>query len=309
MNDKNDPIKVAPLRHISFLFMIWLVLSIVCSVTLGVLFKLFPKYGIDTFQAIVFNYFTCVVCSTMQNGRFVVQGSGSAPWFWYAILLGFVFITGFTLAAATVRHFSVTISQIMQKMSIVLSVPFAILVYHESAAWLKILGILIAIAAIILVNIMPAATEAQATKYDLKRLAMPFFTWLLAGVIEMVFIIVQKGGMISMGDSAFITTVFFTAGCLGSVVMAWQLMRGSITWSPRNIAAGVLLGIPNYGSMYFLLQGLSSGMESSVFFPLNNMGIILLTVLLAVFIFRDRLTKINLIGVGLTMVALFLITR
>jgi drug/metabolite transporter (DMT)-like permease len=285
--------------------MIWLLLSIVCSVILGILFKLFPKYGVDTFQAIVVNYFTCVACSTIQNGRLVLTPAiKDLPWFWYAILLGFVFISGFTLAAATVRKFSVTISQIMQKMSILISVPFAILAYHESAGWLKVLGVALAIIAIILVNI-PPKTGGQPNSYPYKFLAIPLFTWLLAGVIEVVFVKVQKEGMIGFGDSTFITTVFGTAGCVGFVYLMWQLATGKAVAQIRNVWAGIMLGVPNYGSMYFLLQGLSSGMESSIFFPLNNMGIILLTVAIAVFVFKDKLSMINLAGVGLTILALY----
>ncbi len=285
--------------------MVWLLLSVVCSVILGVLFKLFPRYGIDTFQAIVANYFTCVMCSTVHNGKIVLRKEiVDLPWFWYAILLGFVFISGFTLAAATVRNFSVTISQIMQKMSILISVPFAMLAYNESAGWLKVIGIIFAVLAIVLVNI-PPTTADSGRPFPYKMLAIPFFTWLLAGVIEVVFVRVQKEGMISFGDSAFITTVFATAGVVGLTYFIWQMACGQAKFGFRNLFAGILLGIPNYGSMYFLLQGLSSGMESSVFFPLNNMGIILLTVLIAVFLFKDKLTIINLIGISLTILALY----
>lgn len=291
--------------------MIWLILAILCSVILGILFKVFPKYGIDTFQAIVVNYFTCVTCSTIQNGRFVITPEiKQLPWFWYAISLGFVFITGFTLAAMTVRYFSVTISQIMQKMSILISVPFALLAYNESAGWMKLLGVILAIIAIILVNIPPKSAENDSNKqFSIKLIAVPLFTWLLAGVIEIVFVIVQKNQMIQFGDSTFISTVFFTAGCLGLTVLAYQIYTGAREWSWRNVAGGIALGIPNYGSMFFLLQGLGSGMESSVFFPLLNMGIILLTVAVAVLIFRDRLSFLNWLGVALTVVALWCLNQ
>jgi drug/metabolite transporter (DMT)-like permease len=290
--------------------MVWLLLSMSCSVILGFLFKVFPKYGIDTFQAIVVNYMVCVACSTLQNRHFMVDNQAmQAPWLPYALCLGFVFITGFTLAAATVRHFSVTISQIMQKMSILITVPFAIIAYHESAGWMKVLGVVLAIIAIVLVNIPEKAVGAdqndKKAAISYRYLAIPFFTWLLAGVIEVVFVIVQKGKMIAMGDTAFITTVFFTAGCLGTLYLVYQIVTGTQVWSNRSIVAGLALGIPNYGSMFFLLQGLSSGIESSIFFPLNNMGIILLTALIAVLVFKDRLSKINLFGILLTLIALY----
>ena len=98
----------------SFLF-----IAIVCSVLLGFIFKLFLRYEVDTFQAIVFNYFTCLACGWVHLGHFPVGGETyGMPWFPYAIFLGLVFISGFYTSALTVRYFGVTVSQVMQKMSI-----------------------------------------------------------------------------------------------------------------------------------------------------------------------------------------------
>lgn len=290
--------------------MIYLLLAVVCSVLLGFQFKLFPRFGVDTFQAIVFNYFTCVACATVHIGQFPIESADfDSVWMPFALFLGFVFITGFNAAAATVRNFGVTISQIMQKMSLLMSVPFAILWFGESAGWMKILGIVVALVSIILVNLSDKSLEKTASdlpKHNWFLLGIPFATWFLAGIIEVVFVKVQHEKMIAFGDVSFISTVFGTAGLLGFTVAAAGWLSGRLQFSWKNVAAGILLGIPNYGSMLFILLALGSGLEASFFFPVCNVGIILTTSLGAVFLFREQLSQVNWLGIGLAVLAIFL---
>ena len=92
--------------------MLYLILTVACSVLLGFIFKLFARYQVDGFQAIVFNYITCFTCGWLHLGSFPVKAEnfGSA-WMPYALVLGLIFISGFNMAALTVRHFGVTIGQ------------------------------------------------------------------------------------------------------------------------------------------------------------------------------------------------------
>ncbi len=290
--------------------MLYLALAVLCSVLLGFIFKLYARFRVDSFQAIVFNYFTCVACGWAHLGRFpVTRADFSQPWMPYALGLGFVFITGFNGAALTVRYFSVTISQIMQKMSILLTVPFAILMYQESAGWGKILGFMAALACIILVN-LPAKTSdpTLAPRKSGKWLWIPAITWILSGIIEMVFVFVQHENYIIPGDRPFICTVFGAAGILGMTVAVAGWSTGRLQFAWRHVVGGIVLGIPNYGSILFLLLALGSGLEGSLVFPLINVGVILTTTIGAVWLFQERLSQVNWIGVGLAIISIVLIS-
>lgn len=288
--------------------MIYLFLSIVCSVLLGFIFKLFDRFRVHAFQAIMFNYFTCVACGWLHGGQLPYSAADRGePWMPYALLLGVVFISGFNAAALTVRYFGVTVSQVMQKMSILLTVPFAILVYNESSGAFKLLGFALALGSIVLVN-WPAEKRQTTDQGGMGLLWVPLLTWVLAGVIEMVFVLVQHNRMVEPGNPAFITTVFATAGILGAVVSSIGWITGRLWFSWRNVAAGIVLGIPNYGSMLFLLLALGSGMEASLTFPLANIGIILATTIGAVWLFQERLSRINWWGIALALAAIVFIS-
>ncbi len=293
--------------------MLYLVLSVCCSVLLGFAFKLFPRFGVDHFQAIVFNYVTCVGCGWIHLGRFPIAAEGlSAPWLPFAVFLGFVFIGGFNSAALTVQYFGVTISQVMQKMSILITVPFAILVYHESSGISKIIGICVALLAIVLVNWpsqAPSNGQVDATKRsNYFMILLPLITWLLSGVIEVVLLHVQDRRMIDPQSPAFITTVFGVAALLGLGISAegWRTHRMQFAW--RNVLGGIILGIPNYGSMLFMIMALGSGLEGSFVFPAMNVSIILLTTIGAVALFHEKLGRLNWLGIIFALVAIALIS-
>ena len=291
--------------------MIYLFLSILCSVAIGFVMKFFPRYKIDTLQAIVVNYATCVTCATFHKGESPIKiADMSLPWWPYAIGLGLVFITGFNGAASTVKHYGLTVAAIVQKMSIALSVPFAILVYHESAGLLKVLGILCAVGSILLTNLKedkPKDDFGVKTNKVPNLIWIPIITFLLSVVIEIVFLKVNHEKWLPEGDVKFIATIFGTAGFLGFAVILWRYYRKIASFSLKNVVAGIALGIPNYGSILFIFLALGNGVEGSVFFPANNVGIIVLSALLAVGIFHEKLSKLNWTGVALAIAAILLI--
>ena len=110
------------------------------------------------------------------------------------------------------------------------------------------------------------------------------------------------------GDVRFISTIFGTAGLLGLGVVLGQFFMKKAQFSWKNVAAGIALGVPNYGSILFIFLALESGVEGSVFFPANNVGIIVASALLAVLFFREKLSRLNWLGVGLAVLAIVLIS-
>ncbi len=287
-----------------------LLLAIVCSVLLGFIFKLFERFGVHMFQAIVVNYFTCVACGWLHAGVLPFSAAERlAPWMPYALLLGLVFVSGFNAAAQTVRYFGVTISQVMQKMSILLTVPFAIWVYGETSGMSKWFGFALALCAIVLVNWRKEQLpSAAASPLGMGLLWIPLLTWVLSGIIEIVLVIVKHEQLTDTSSPVFITTVFATAGLIGAMVAAIGLALGRLCFSWRNAVGGIALGIPNYSSMWFLLRALDSSMEASVTFPVLNIGIILTTTFGAMWLFSERLAKPQRWGIALAIAAIALIS-
>jgi len=285
-----------------------LILSIIFSTLLGVVFKLFGKYKIDIFQAIVFNYVTCVLVAWTDIGTFPLRMSSlQAPWFNWAILLGFLFIAGFNLAAQTVRYFGITTGAIMQKMSLGFTVFYSFWVMGENMNLYKGLGVAAAIFAIFFTNYPTKKTDQKAHIIDWK-IAIPILTLVFAILIEIIFLVVEKRVATKSADPVFIATLFGTAAIIGILGLTTLTLAGKEKIKRKNILAGIVLGLPNYGSIYFMLKALGDNIDASVFFTLNNVGVIVFAAILAVFLFKDRFSKYQYFGLALSILAILLIS-
>ncbi|NLI87628.1 MAG: hypothetical protein GX439_05200, partial [Bacteroidales bacterium] len=77
---------------------------------------------------------------------------------------------------------------------------------------------------------------------------------------------------------------------------------------------GVVLGLANFGSMYFMIAALNhinpatgKPAQGSVVFGINNIGVVVLGVLLGYTFFKERPTRLNWSGIALSVVAIFIL--
>jgi len=249
-----------------------------------------------------------VLVAWLDIGAFPLHLSSlAAPWFNWAILLGFLFITGFNLAAQTVRYFGITAGAIMQKMSLGFTVVFSFGAMNEPMNLYKWLGVVAAILAIFFTNYPTKQEGEKGISIDWK-IAIPILTLVFATTIEIIFLVVEKRVATKSADPVFIATLFGTAGVIGIVGLVALLLAGKEKIKRKNILAGIALGLPNYGAIYFMLKALGGDIDASVFFTLNNVGIIVLAALLAIILFKDRFSKPQYFGLALSVLAILLIS-
>ena len=273
-----------------------LAILISINVLLLIIFRQFKVYKVDTFQAIVFNYLTCVIVGSITLGKFPLSvESIDKEWFPYAILLGILFIFGFNVLARTVQNFGITLTSIAQKMSLILSVGFAIIYFNESINLYKIVGILTAIGVIILIN-FPRKQKEVEDIHLAKLWYLLLLTWLISGIIEALLFYVEAMDYSSNADIGFVVGLFGMAAIIGSVIMVigWITRRLKFNW--KNLLAGVILGVPNFFTIYLLLVLINNGQEGSVIFPILNVSIILGSALIGFLVFKEKLSKIQWIG-------------
>ena len=303
--------------------MLYLLLSVFFGTFLVVVFKFFPKYKIDTFQAIVINYWTCFCVGALMLGRVPINADTfQQPWLPYAAVLGLMFITGFYAVGMTVNLFGLTVASVLQKMSLLISVPFAILMFSEPITPYKVIGLLLALVAVVLSNWQSKGNGGEdASKvartvylenggYAVLLWIFPVYAFIVSGGIEVGLQFVQ-GTMIAPGDSettnAFSATLFTTAGVLGTVVAVYLILskRAKLQW--QNVWGGIALGIPNYFSIFFLIMAFDAW-EKSIVLPINNIAIVGVSALLGFIAFREKLSTVNWTGVLLAIVAIGLIS-
>ena len=286
--------------------MIWLALSILCSTLIFILFRIFPRFGIENLQAIVVNYLVAFSVGFL-SGDFEVHLTElpEKPWFTSIIILGFLFISLFQLMAIVSQKFGVTAVSVAVKMSLVIPVVFAILYYGDSAGPWKITGIILALAAVYLATRKPSATSGHPG-----MILLPVMLFIGSGFLDS-FLKYNQHELVEISEHAYFTSlIFLTAAVIG---LFWYFLslitqKTSIPgW--KNILAGIALGIPNYGSIFFLIKALDMhDLESSVIFPVNNVGVVALSVISARILFNENLSRWNVLGVILAMLSIALMT-
>jgi drug/metabolite transporter (DMT)-like permease len=270
-----------------------LALCILINTLIGVIFKYFGKWEVNVLIAIIVNYFTCVITGSMVYGKFVIGPEIlQAPWLPYAIFLGFVFVTIFNLVALTVRSYGIMIATIFQKMSLLFPAVVGILVYHETNSILKTAGIAMAAASIVMMA-YPQKTE----RFTWKMLWLPLGTWIGSGVIEVTLLYVEVERLAVSADIRFVSSIFFFAGCFGLIFFIFSSLKAkAILVRKKDVFAGILLGIPNFFSIYLILVLLDRGWQGSALFPINNVGILFCASLIGVALFSERIDTIKSIG-------------
>jgi drug/metabolite transporter (DMT)-like permease len=282
----------------------YIILAILTSAVLVVIMRYFPKYNIDVFQAILFNYAACILTSWAVSGKFPIRNEVLAqPWLKWALLLGFFFIIGFNIIGICVQKVGVSLTSILQKMTMLVTVIVAIVFFKDAVNIYKILGIVLAIAAVLMTNKQDNNPNIVKISYTI-----PILTFLTSSVCDVgVYLLNKMDVGVNIADPDMVAMIFAGAGVIGIIYFIYNLVKGTMTFHYRNIIAGFALGIPNFFSIYFLLAALNQG-EGSVIAPVVNVGIIITATILGWLIFNEKLNKRQIIGVGMAVVAILLIS-
>jgi len=285
--------------------MIYLVLSIVFSTLTVSFFKVFHLKKVNTFQAIVVNYLTCGVIGTYlaKTPVYSVQ-FWQAPWLLYTVILGFLFISIFYLIALTAQKMSVAASMVSAKLSVVIPVLLAWQFLSESLSLTQIIGILISFIAVFFIS---ARSEPNPEHANKGFWFLPILVFLGSGCIDALLKFLESRYIPAYSSDDIVTATFLFAFVFGSLSLLVQQIKLKESIQVKSLAWGLLLGIPNYFSMYFLVETLAV-FPASFIFPINNIGIVAFSTVLAFWAFSEKLSVKNYIGLGLAIASILLIS-
>lgn len=284
--------------------MLYLLLSILFSTLLVVIFKLFDRYRIQTFQAIVFNYITAAALGFSLTGLDIsVNELTHRYWFPNAVFIGVLFISLFYVIAITAQQISVSVASVANKMSVVVPVSAAFYFYSDTPSITKITGILLA-----LIGVVLASVKKEESTFSLRAYFWPVLLFIGSGFLDTYMKYTQHYYLSDADTIYFIPTLFSIAAFTGIIILFWQLALSPSKFQWKSFPAGIILGLCNYASIYFLIKSLQiPNMESSVLFSLNNVGIVIASAFVSHFVFKNYLCRNNWIGIALSVIAILLI--
>ena len=278
--------------------MLFLILSIICSVTVGVLFKFARRYSINPIQIVAWNYvFALVLCYFFFSPDLTNLGT-SAPWAIY-IHIGILLPSIFLFLAASIKQVGIVKTDAAQRLSLFIPILAAWLLFKEDFNILKITALLIGFPALLLILAKPSEKTENKWIY-------PAVVLLGFGIIDILF------KQIALYTSLpYTTSLFVVFGIALSIMIGTVLYHMIVTKTPlqlKNIIFGGLVGVFNFGNILFYLKAHKAFAENpSTVFAGMNMGVIVIGSLVGIFVFKEKLTKMNYAGLFLALIAIVLI--
>lgn len=286
-----------------------MILGIIANVLLFLAFRSYTTFKIDNLQAIVVNYYVCVITGLIFIGKpmLLLSVDFEASWSWFALVMGFLFIIGFMAASLTSQLLGVSVSSVASKMSMVFPILFSLFfikVEAKSFSVLNYIGMALAVLSIYL----SALRKTQKNVLKLNRIyliLLPFAVFVIGGLIDVGINYSNHSLMTADNEEVLPIFLFACAAFVGTIFLFFQKKKFEL----KSLVGGIYLGIPHYFALFLVYKALTVFQNNgAVFFPIYNVGIILLSSFAAMILFKEKLSKINFIGLALSVLALFFLS-
>lgn len=274
--------------------MLYLFLAIVCAATYSVLFKLFACREVDSLQAIAFNYLTATLLGIGLSlgdldGGLVLT---SVEW-GLSVLMGIMFMAAFVLMARSTARSGVAVTTVAARVSLIIPVVCSFLFLPNQAEEPRWWAIAIIILALVMVIWQPGSSKSGAERGGLVMYLLPLSVFVLFGANNFCLKWAQSGMDAEGAASQLSAAIFFFAALAsGGYYLAVSKER-RFSW--QSLVGGVALGVANFFTTYFMFLGLER-LPSSLFFPIYHVGIVALVTTLGLFIFKEKLRPLQIVG-------------
>lgn len=270
--------------------MIPLTLSVASSSLIFVIFKLFRRFNIDTFQAIVFNYATAfAIGMTLYGNQWSNEYLNQTDWIFAALGAGILFICLFFLMGKSSQLNGVASTSVAVKMSMAASLLAMIIIFGKPLGILNGSGIVLAMLGVFLVS------YSKSDKVNSSWMLIVLF--LGSGMLDFLLYVVQENLLQGLPDSIFTAIGLGTAGVFGLMILSTQWISGKRKFQWRNVLGGFVLGIPNYFSIYLLLVSYkSTGWSDVTVLSITNVSVVVTSALLGFLAFREQASVRKIVG-------------
>ena len=273
-----------------------LIIAVLCSVAVSVLLKVARKRHIEIQQAIAFNYIVALSLSWfllkpdfkgLEFTDFIAQSENTPIFLALGILLPSVFI----IMSKAVEFAGIVRSDAAQRLSLFLPILAAFLIFHETLSQSKVVGIVLAFVGLFCLLSKPNEQSAVAFRGVLALVGV----WFGYGIIDILF---KSGG-------AFPTTLFI-AFSLAACIMFIYLLFKRTQWNVASFVGGIILGVLNFFNILFYIKAHQSfGSNPTLVFAGMNIGVICLGTITGALIFKEKISKVNWLGIVFSLRAIF----
>ena len=277
--------------------MLYLVLAIVSSALLAVIMRVSERYCRNDMTMLAANYLMCALASVAYAGGLSIPGdaNGMGLTLGMGLINGVLFLAGFVLLKWNISRCGVVLPATFMKLGVMVPTVAALLVFGEQPRITQLIGVAVAIGAILLIQ---GKGDKSGSRADLGGLILLLLSGGSADTMSKVF---ETWGNPALKNH-FLLFTFLVALLLCAALCIIRRQKVTLT----DVLWGLLLGVPNYYSTRFLLLSLSE-VPAVAAYPTYSVGTILMVTAAGALVFKEKLGRRKLTALGLILMALILL--
>ena len=217
-----------------------------------------------------------------------------------SLLNSSAFVFGTVTHIEALKHIAVSVVYPIIRLNAVIVVIFSILFFNDHLSLCQVIGIIMAMAVI---AILTRHVDSQKPSYgNTRRGYILVFISLLCGSVASIS---SKFAAMYTNKIGFMATSYLI-GTLFSLGLAKNLEKREENSNYRDaLTIGVVMGLLNFVGFYAFLRALAIG-PLSIIVSIAGMHFVI-AVLLSALIYKEKLAPSRVVGIALTIVAIFLL--
>ena len=285
--------------------MTYLLLATCSSAVMAIVLRIFQNSKGNRYAIILGNYLICILISWFSLPNRSIALGGAPATILCGIIGGAFFVAGLVTMQTSTRLNGATLTTVFARMGLVISLAISIFVFGEKPGLLQIAGVVLILAALVMINGPADGQSENALKIGKAHTGALILTMLANGGGSSMSKIFEQVGTRDQ-DELYFFYLFFTAAVLTAGLLLWEWKRTgkALKWS--EMAAGIAVGIPNYYASFLLLLALVA-LPAIIVYPINSTGSILIVMAVDALVFHQRYTKRQWLGILLVLAAMVLL--
>lgn len=276
--------------------MFYFLLAVLSSTMVSVLMRASEQHVRNKTSMLACNYLVCtaIAAAFMGNTPFFSAADGGSFSMGLGLFSGVLYLVSFLLLQWNIGRNGVALPSTYMKLGVLVPTIMAITIFGEKPQLTQVIGIVLAVLAIVLVQSEKGSGRASSQTGLLVLLLCGGLTDGMAKIFE------YWGTASRQGQYLFFTFGFALILC----ILLTLSRKQRLCW--QDALFGIFIGIPNYFSSWFLLLSLKH-LPAVVVYPGFSVGTIVLVTLIGAVGFGERLSRRQLIAIGVILVALALL--
>lgn len=277
--------------------MIYLILAIASSACVSIFMRLSENHIKSEMAMFMANYGACIALSIafMEGSVEAAFSKGTSSILVLGGITGILYLGGFVMLKYNIRHNGLVLASTFMKLGVLIPTVMAVVFFGDQPEILQVLGIVLAFAAIVVIQF-----EKEAIKAGKKKI------WLLvlliaSGLGDGMMNVFEQAGVPEGKDGYLLVT--FVMALLLSVV---GVILSGEKIEKKDFAFGLLIGVPNYFSARFLLLALGS-VEAVIAYPVYSVATLITITATGLIAFHEKLSRKKAVALLMIVAALCLL--